>query len=488
MDFLDPKKQKAHSRRLLIGYVLMGLALIMATTVLLYQAYGFGIDRHGRVIQNGLIFMSSHPEGATIYANGVRQDSTNTRLTIPAGPYTFELRRDGYHTWKRAVTVDGGSLQRFDYPFLFPTKLTTTTTKQYTAAPSAVLQSPDHRWLLVPASADSFDRFDLREEAPQPEVVTIPAEILSASSTTVGWEQIEWAKDNRHAMLKRLFEKDGQKQSEYILFDHQEPAASRNISVALGFTPSEIKMRDKAFDQYYAFDQVNGILFTASLDEPTPKKYLENVLAFAADGKDTVLYATTAQAHEGSALIRLRAGKDSYTVRQVANDSPHLLKIARYEGNTFIAAGAQSEGRVYVYKNPLPILKDSDKRVLVPIHVLKTPGPTYIEFSNNARFIMVENADQFAVYDAETDRGYAYQLGVPLEAVAPHATWMDGHRLGVTSGGKIIIFDFDGTNRQTLVTTNPAYIPYFDPNYRFMYTITPESALSSTALRTARDL
>ena len=46
MDFLDPKKQKAHDRRLTIGYIIIGLVLLLATTILLYLTFGYGIDRH----------------------------------------------------------------------------------------------------------------------------------------------------------------------------------------------------------------------------------------------------------------------------------------------------------------------------------------------------------------------------------------------------------------------------------------------------------
>jgi hypothetical protein len=41
MDFLDPKKSHAHTVRLIIGYVLIGIALILATVLLLDVASGF---------------------------------------------------------------------------------------------------------------------------------------------------------------------------------------------------------------------------------------------------------------------------------------------------------------------------------------------------------------------------------------------------------------------------------------------------------------
>ena len=106
MEFLDPKKQRMHTIRLLIGYVLIAIALILTTVILLYQAYGFGVDRHGQVIQNGLVFVASTPGSANVMVNGQLRDTTNTRFNLPAGHYTFEVTRDGYRNWKRAVTVE----------------------------------------------------------------------------------------------------------------------------------------------------------------------------------------------------------------------------------------------------------------------------------------------------------------------------------------------------------------------------------------------
>src|SRR5437870_5101173 len=106
MDFLDPKKQKAHRIRLLVGYVLVGLLVIVATIILLYQAYGFGINSSGQVIQSGLVFIASQPSGANILVNGVQKTQTNARLNLPAGQYTVAVQRDGYRTWQRSIGVE----------------------------------------------------------------------------------------------------------------------------------------------------------------------------------------------------------------------------------------------------------------------------------------------------------------------------------------------------------------------------------------------
>lgn len=490
MDFLDPEKQKAHSRRLALGYALIGLVLVLATTILLYLAYGFGLDREGRVIQNGLIFVSSHPVGADVHVNKQRyKDQTNTRLPLPAGQYTMELSRQGYDTWKRAITVEGGIVERFDYPFLYPSRLQTAITKQYQATPSVVSTSHDRRWLLVGLpSLNEFDLYDLNAKKPAPGAVAVGTDILTVGSTTTGWEVIDWAANNRHVLLKRAYQRNGQVANEYILFDRENPVASQNLSVLFGFTPTSLYFNGRAQDKFYAFDQAGAQVFTVEVKKPTPQPYLSGVLAFAPDG-DTVLYITDANASTGKVFVRMRQKTDApHTIRQLPAGDTYSAELSNYAGDTFAVVGARSENKVYVYENPLAALEDDSRAGLAPVHILKVDAPSYVSFSPGKRIIMAENADRFATYDAETDKGYAYQIAAPLDAPATHASWMDGFRLNVISGGHVVAFDYDGSNTRKLSAANPVLLPGFDRNYRYLYTFNAQNALTNTALLTAEDL
>jgi hypothetical protein len=489
MDFLDPEKQKKHAIRIAIGYALIGLTLLLATVILLYRAYGFGIDKEGRVIQNGLVFVSSRPTGGDLYVNSKKhKDQTNTRMSLPSGQYVMEVKRNGYHSWKRVMTVEGGSVSRFDYPFLFPVSLSSTVTKQYDAAPGLATESPDRRWLLVGvADQNSFDLFDLDARQPTAKTVAMPTEILAAGSNTKGWELVEWSANNRHAVLKRAYERSGQTAVEYVLFDRQDPALSQNLSVLLGFTPTTLELRGGAYDQYYLHDQNNGELFTATIKKPTPQPLISNVAAFTAE-RDMVLYVTTTDAPTGKALVRMQKNDEvPVTLRQVPANTPYLLDMATYDGAPHVAIGAQVENRVHVYRDPMRALNDDPTVPLVPLQILKVAAPSHVSFSANKRFVVAESGDRFAVYDAETDRGYAYQINMPLDMPQLHATWMDGFRLSYTSGGKLIVFDYDGTNMQTLTPVNPAFVPFFDRDYRSLYSISPTNALSATPLLTRED-
>lgn len=495
MEFLDPKKRRAHTVRLIIGYVLIGIAVVMATTILLYQAYGFGIDKHGQVIQNGLVFMSSKPAGTDIYVDGERYKSqTNTRMQLPTGQYEVKLQRAGYRDWLRTVTVNGGDVQHFDYPVMVPTNLSTTTVKPYAADPNLVSQSPDRRWLLVQNSANfgEFELYDLTKPKEPATALALPPEVLSASDAAQSWQELEWSNDNRHLLLKHMYQKAGQPVSEYVLLDRQAPTESLNLTKALNANPTEIALRDKAYDEYYLFDQTTATLTQATLKAPTPVPYLTQVLDFKPYGANTVLYVTGQSAPAGKVLVMLQQGNESHKIRELPAASDYLLDLARYSGDWYLVAGTVGQDKVYLYRNPIDTLKDKPKGPATPLRVLRAKAPNYVQFSDNAQFILVQGGATFAVYDAENKRSYNYELTTLLDAPQPHASWIDGHHLTYVSGGKTVLFDYDGINLQTLDATDARFGAFFDPDlqasYGFATVTTPatatKSASSSLALTT----
>ena len=92
-----------------IGYGLMAIVLGIGSTILLYRAYGYNRDPvTGNIVQNGFVFIDAHPEAADISLNGKFRGVTSQRLDIPAGDYSLDLTRDGYRSWHRDFTLEGG--------------------------------------------------------------------------------------------------------------------------------------------------------------------------------------------------------------------------------------------------------------------------------------------------------------------------------------------------------------------------------------------
>ncbi|HWT56196.1 MAG TPA: hypothetical protein VN031_04200 [Candidatus Microsaccharimonas sp.] len=488
MDFLDPKKRRRRDILNIIGYGLIAIALLFAVRILFYQASGYGLDKQGKVVQSGLVFAATNPSPAEIRVNGVlNKAQTNTRLSLVSGSYDISYSRQGYTSWHNRFNLNGGDIVRLDYATLFPAKLATTVTKKYDSAVGLTTQSPDRRWLLVqvPGSEDTFDLYDLKNPKLVPTQLTVPGGLITVG-TSDSWALDEWSNDNVHVLLSHVH--DGQ--TEFVLVDRTDATKSVNLNNLMGVSPTKVSLVDKKYDRYYVYDAAAQTLKTARLDTPTPQDYLANVLQYQSYGSDVMLYASSKTTTSGKVGIVLLMNGKSYFLREVSGNTSYLLNLTQYSGDWYVALGAQSENKVYIYKNPASQLS-STLGLLVPVSVLKTTAPNRLSFSDNARFIMDENGSQFSVYDAEVGKAYHYDTKRVLDSPQPYASWMDGSRLAYTSGGKVVVFDFDGMNLQTLAANDAAHAAFFAPNYKYMYTTvssTTGQTLSSTALLIPADL
>ena len=494
MDFMDPRQRKRHDVLLAVGYILVGIAILMLSTILLFVAYGFGY-KNGQVIQSGLVFLSSTPNPAQIYMNGIRyKNDTNTRLVLPAGSYNFSLTRAGYRNWQRTVTVQGGDVQSFTYPFLIPSTLTTTTKQEYDGTPSLFTGSPDRRWLLVahPNSMTAYSVYDLSNPKQASVTITIPENIFSAANSNQSLQLVEWADDNNHILIKHTYDNN----IEYILLNRTNPDQSINLTDTLALPRSNVEVRliNKKSDQYFILDLAKQILSRATLSSPQAQPYLSGkVMAFASYGSSTILYATPDPTDGNKADIDLYQNGNSYLIHRSAAHTTYHLDLTQYSGDLYVVLAATSENMAYVYEDPVNQITNQQIGVAVPIRGFHIAAPSSVSFSASAQYVMAEGGASFAVYDAENQQSYTYTMQDQLDQPQVHASWMDGARLLYVSGGQIVVFDYDGTNSQVLVSAGAQFPSVFDQSYKFLYTLVPSASnkshelLTSTSLRTPPD-
>lgn len=465
MDFLDPRKRRNHRRRLMFGYALMAIVVSLGTLLILYLAYGYDIDRKtGTLIQNGIVFVDSKPQGARIFLNEVPQSrGTDTRLVLPAGVYTIRLEREGYRHWERTFTLDGGEIERLVYPFLLPNELVTTDVARYDATPGLAMQSPDRRWVLVqrPGQTYQFDVFDLADTDKAPATFIVPPAILSEPSADAALEFVEWSNDNRHVMVKRTYGEA----SEYLMLNHEKPEESLNINVTLGITPAKITLRDKKADQFYYLDAMPGVLRVGNTrDKTISAPLLSMVVDYQSYSDDILLFVTQEDVEAGEAEFRIREGDRVYPLKTVPQSDRYVLDVARYDGQWFYVAGAAADNMTFVYENPLAALKATPRASPKVVAIMRLDNPRFASFSANTQYVAVQSGNKLLTLDLE-DRS-RYRTILPHDiALAQQIKWMDGHRFIYTVNEQSFITDFDGSNQNTLVTSRLAPGPFFDRDY-----------------------
>lgn len=471
MDFLDPKKKRAHTIRLFIGYGLVATALLLGSVLLLFAAFGYGISRStGEVIQNGLLFVDAHPQAARMFINGQDKGETDGRFVLEANTYNLELRRDGYRSWKRDFTLEGGNIVRLVYPFMFPEKLTSKDIQTFNAPPDIVTESPDRKWIVMHDQSEPtvFRVLDTSTDDFATNTIRIPDSLLAGRTGAQSMEFVEWSTDNRHVLLKYKYEGG----FDYIIIDRQG-GISYNLTEVFAKAYTTVSFRDKKFDQLYLHDAATGQLLTGNLQNRTSTATATDVISFWPYKDNMVLYVTSANVKTPEKVaLRLKDGQVTYTIRELVKSDVYLLNMAEFDSETYVIGGARADGKIYVYKNPIKELK-TNATAMLPSILMRLENPEHLSFSSNARFASVQSGGKFEVYDFETEQKYSYDTKIKL-AAPQKAKWMDGHRLMLTDAdNKLTIFDYDGLNSQQLVITNPAYVPMFDRDYNQLFTVGP---------------
>ncbi len=468
--------------------------VVVGTFLLVLQTYGFDVNRKtGEVIQNGLVFVDSAPDGAQIGINGSPQaEHTNTRLTLPEGNYSIEINKPQYRVWKKSFELKGGSIERFNYPTLFLNNLISDDLQSFGAPITFYSQSPDRRWLLIGEKNNlkSMTEYDLntrQNELPVSQNITLPEALFTPATGNHSLSVVEWSTDNNELLVKHSWD-NGQ---EFVVINHEKPAESFNINRQLNLSPSSVKLFNKKTDKLYIYIEKTRTLTLIDTKTAQSTPVATGVLNFSPYGDNKVLMALVNQANKKSVKIVIREEKTNYEIRDVPLSSKYPITMTSYEGTMYVVFNEQNTNRTYIFKDPVSFIKRQPALKPVPIMVLKSPGKlNNLSFSQNAEFVVAQSGQSFSTYDIEYDRTYNFAI---KEGLDPNneVVWMDGHRMITRSNGKVFLFEFDGTNKQSLIPTTSGLMAAFDRDYTELFTIgsskDKKPSLQKTELRLKED-
>jgi hypothetical protein len=81
--------------------------IITIGTFVFYYARGYRFDtKEFKFIPNGLLVTKSDPDGAQVFINGELKTATNANIFLPPGVYDVSIRKEGYISWNKRLTVE----------------------------------------------------------------------------------------------------------------------------------------------------------------------------------------------------------------------------------------------------------------------------------------------------------------------------------------------------------------------------------------------
>lgn len=454
MEFLTTKQKKHKARRLFVAYALLSVLVMLATYVLVSTALGFDLFRGSEVVQNGLIFVDSRPNNASVYLNDkLESDKTNAKYSLPESTYDVRIEKPGYRVWSGQAVVIGGTVEFLTYPRLLPLVPETITTQTHATVP-VYLQSRDKQWLsaVAPDAPTQVSFYNL--DNPLDIVRTMPLpESIVGNRTVQSITMLEWAGDNQHLLVRANFN-DGS--AKHIIIHRDKTDDFSDVTAQLQLSGTEaVGFWDGKKDQVYVKQASGSVVIGSLKDNSLSAQSIisDSVIQFEALLGERAVY-TTRQGDELS--VKYYNDAKTYTLTSTKNvDDRVLIKDFGYNKNDYVVIAGPGFDKTFVYRNFEKTITKSPTGRVAPYFTMPSAS-SYIESSRSNRFILGTDGNKTAVYDIEQREFFSYELPVPRPALVG---WLDDVRLyALDSERSLHVMDFDGNNLYEIdknVTTRP---------------------------------
>lgn len=283
-------------RRRSIVFSAVFLAVAVGAFLLIRLAQGYRPDISTRtLLPSGLLVATSTPDGAQLYIDERLKSATNTTLNLSPGEYEVEIKKDGYTSWKKTLTIKKELVTKTD-AYLFPT-FPNFQSLTFTGAQDPVL-SPDGQKVVFAVSESSVDKNGLWVLDLGDRPLGLPRDPRKIVASAPGGRdfstaELEWSADSKQilATLTILDEKenfllevnqlnpatrliDVTNQLDSIRADWQEEKELRFKAQSVKLPPTLLEiLSDSAKNLEFSLDETK-LLYTATASAQIPEELI----------------------------------------------------------------------------------------------------------------------------------------------------------------------------------------------------------------------
>ncbi len=464
-----PSKKQLLIQRTII-FITMVISVVVIVTGTILFILGYRLDgMNGRIEQGALVQFDSQPSGAQVTIDGKRINSqTSTKRTVVAGEHSFLVQKDKYQPWTKQLTLDAGTLTWLDYIRLVPVDLQKQTVRSYEQV-YGEKAAPDLQTIAIQefAATPKFEIIDIRSKEVKSVEVSLPEDVYSEATTadvTHVFTMHRWSEDGRFMLLKHDF-KD---QSEWIVMDTENVAASVNITRALSIALSDVQFAGANGSSFYGLS--DGVVRKLDLSNATISRGLvTNVTSFSLYETNTLTYV----GHDIKDTTKNVVGfyrdgaAEPYVIRTTNADVALSIATTKYFNDDYIAV---TEGlRTTVLKGHYPSVNQKLDDAMQSIKEFTSPSPvTELSFGPNGDYLVAQSGLLFMSYELEHDRLNTATLQTS-ETDAHELHWLDDAYLWAVYDGHASMREFDGTNVHVIMPVEPGFDVTLSQNGRYFY-------------------
>ena len=456
-----------------LKYFIMTLAVAVGVILSLFWAMGYRFNFSDRQISRvALLQFGSFPSNANIYLNDNRLSaSTSARLNVEAGENTVRFSREGYRSWQRTVYLLPGEVRWLNYARLIPNTITTSMVREFPDI-KQMLVSPDRNWLIIRTSdnyrhMDGTHESEATDEAPflltladisNPqnvrfsyiEVPTNKAQIPNYYQIEK-FEIIEWSSDSRYILVRHTIDES----EEFLLIDRRNPNQAINLNRDLnqgntGIALHNVKFSANSGNGLWALFGYDNCLvrimpnnnFISDEIECGVKSFTvssDNKIALISVESTNLDYDSESEIEEKLQSVKIYDGRNVITIRERIESATLKIDITRFKQQDFLVI---SEGEVVtIYQGSIQNLTRN------PIYLSSPGGIDWLNISPSGRFIAAGREGRIVSYDLEVHSNYSFEISDTTSL-----RWLDNYRLIANNNDQIQIVEFDGANRENIVS------------------------------------
>lgn len=444
-------------------YGLMTLATIVGVVICVGWAMGYRFDLgSGQLSQVALLQFGSYPSGATVDVNGARVASTTpTRLNIRTGETTVKMSLQGYRSWNKTVSALPSSVRWLDYVRFVPNNVKTESIKTLPSV-DQMIASPDKHWAIITTTKPN--QAMVLVDVSDPEKLKFSDVRLSDSdAVTKGKNEEfhvdEWDAGSRYLLIKHSYDN----QFEYLKYDRQDKSI-QNLTNDFGIGIIKPHFSGNSGNTFYVLTDNGDLRKLDYSNKSISVPIASDVQSFELYDRDRIVMVQRQNKDDKiTQTISLYDNNKLQTIKTYNDDKPTKLIFGRYNDIDYLAIGR--EETVAIYPDPLNSDDAHDQSGKNDqVAYLSSPGGIdWLGMSPNSRFVVGVKGDRVVVYDVETTEPYSYEL----KTFNGEISWLDNYHLLDVDNNEVSIMDFDGVNRQHIVSGHlPAFLS-LDNKYMF---------------------
>lgn len=480
---IDFSSKRAKLALRFFTYGVMTISTVVISTIMIFFALGYRLDKDLNFTQGGLVQFKTFPENAEITVDGQKQSShTPGKANLFAGQHNAKMSLTGYRDWTKTFDLAAGELLWLNYARLIPSDIKTTNVRDFDTL-TYNLASPDKRWILLQQDS-KMPNFVLADASDDKQLkfsdIQIPDSVVSKKDGSYGtFTVVEWDLKSQYILIKH----QNADETEFISFDRSKPNEAMNLNKIFGLNISEAHFSGS--NSNIVFVNTDGVLRRLDVSNKNASGVLVDKLnTFIVYGDDTIAYTSSPTPEPGVQalqIIGIWKNNKSTVVRTFNADDKIVFNYNEYDDHEYLAVGKQSSNIIDIIRDPA-INSESVSAVFVQFDL--GMAPKWINFSSNGRMVTAQNNSNFATYDLEESRLYKKTLDLGTE-VANRLQWLDDYYMWSDAGGTLRIFEFDGANQNDITQVTAGQNIMLSSNGKSLFSVGLNSTTGKQQLQSS---